>query len=125
VYGIKHFSGAATYRKTFELPATNNSKLLLDLGEVHDLATVRLNGREIATLWTPPWRVDIMSAAKSGSNTLEVAVVNVWNNRLAADVGLPADQRKTVLLSPTVKQGTPLLPAGLLGPVVLQRAISY
>ncbi|MCX6896548.1 MAG: glycosyl hydrolase, partial [Verrucomicrobia bacterium] len=119
--GIKHFSGAATYRKTFELPdskaETKNSKLILDLGAAHDLATVRVNGKELATLWTAPWRVDFTSAVKSGVNTLEITVVNPWNNRLVGDAALPASERRTFLTSMTVKSDVPLLPAGLLGPV--------
>ena len=35
-------------------------------------------------------------------------------------IALPADQRRTCLLAPTVTKDAPLLPAGLLGPVTLQ-----
>jgi len=123
---IKHFSGKATYRKTFELPdsalRTPHSILLLDLGEVADVATVRVNGKELATLWIAPWRVDITSAVKPGENTLEVEVVNVWNNRLVGDLSLREDQRQTSLTKQTVKQDAALLPSGLLGPVTLQTA---
>ena len=37
-----------------------------------------------------------------------------------ADAALPADQRKTVLLSPTVSKDTPLQSSGLLGPVSIR-----
>ena len=119
--GIRHYSGQATYRKTFELPASRfaegASHFVLDLGEVRDLVTVRLNGEDLGTLWMAPWRLDITGAVKSGANTLEIEVVNTWNNRLAGDAALPAAARRTVLLAPTVQADTPLLPAGLLGPV--------
>lgn len=122
--GIKHFSGKATYRKTFEFRAATlrapHAMLILDLGEVRDLATVRVNGREFVTLWTPPWRLDITAAVKPGENTLEIEIVNPWNNRLAGDAALPAEQRRTFLTADTVKKNTPLLPAGLLGPVTLK-----
>jgi hypothetical protein len=122
--GIRHYSGTAVYRKTFELPAgPKPARLLLDFGEVRDLATVRLNGRELATLWKAPWQVDITDAAKPGENKLEVAVTNVWNNRLVGDLDLPEDQRRTFLITPTVKKGSPLLPAGLLGPVTVRFAV--
>jgi hypothetical protein len=125
--GIKHFSGKAIYRQTFTVPATQTSDLrnqtYLDLGEVRDLATVRLNGRELGTLWLAPWRVDITGVIRAGENTLEIEVVNVWNNRLVGDAALPAGQRQTFLLAPTVKQNAPLLPAGLLGPVTVQHAV--
>ncbi|MCX6895275.1 MAG: glycosyl transferase family 2, partial [Verrucomicrobia bacterium] len=119
---IRHFSGKATYRKTFELPKlkTKNSKLILNLGEVSDLATVRVNGQELATLWLAPWSVDITAAAKPGANTLEVEVVNTWNNRLAGDAALPKEQRRTFVTAEIVKKSSPLLPAGLLGPVFIR-----
>ncbi|HRZ37707.1 MAG TPA: hypothetical protein P5534_15265, partial [Candidatus Paceibacterota bacterium] len=119
--GIRHYSGQATYRKTFELPASRfaegASHFVLDLGEVRDLATVRLNGKDLGTLWMAPWRLDITGAVKPGPNTLEIQVINTWNNRLVGDAALPAAARHTVLLAPTVQANTPLLPAGLLGPV--------
>jgi hypothetical protein len=49
-------------------------------------------------------------------------VVNVWNNRLVGDANLPPEKRRTFLAAPTVKQDSPLLPAGLLGPVILRTA---
>ncbi len=127
--GIKHYSGTATYRTTFELTQADldaaKGQLFLDLGNVRNLATVRVNGQELATLWTPPWRLNIAGAAKTGTNTLEIAVVNNWINRLIGDRGLPAEQRHTWLYGDREgKEGKSnrgeLQPAGLLGPVTLQ-----
>jgi hypothetical protein len=126
--GIKHFSGKAVYRKTFVLDPSQvkhlNSQIpnvkyqtFLDLGKVNDIATVRINDRELATLWLPPYRVDITAAVKPGANTLEVEVVNTWNNRLAGDAALPLERRLTSVTAATVSKDTPLMPAGLLGPV--------
>ena len=91
--------------------------MFLDLGEVRDLATVRVNGNDLGTIWTAPWRVDISNAVKTGVNTLEIEVINPWNNRLAGDAALPPEQRRTFITLPSVNKDTPLLPAGLLGPV--------
>ncbi len=116
--GIRHYSGAATYRKQFSLPASGGTtRTILDLGKVHSLATVCVNGKKLGTLWTAPWRVDITEAAKPGQNTLEIEIVNVWNNRLVGDAALPMNQRGSTLLLETVTKATPLLPAGLIGPV--------
>lgn len=119
--GIRHYSGRATYRTRLDLPATSfpppGSRLILDLGNVRDLAVVRLNGRDLGTLWMAPWCVDLTPAARPGANDLEVDVINVWNNRLVGDAALPADRRQTFLLAPTVPPSAPLLPAGWLGPV--------
>ena len=122
--GIQHYSGKATYRKAFDLPqsALRNSayKVILDLGKVHDVATVRLNGQTLRTLWLAPWRLDVTKAVRPGNNLLEVEVVNAWHNRLVGDKALPASQRHTFLTANTVAKNAPLLPAGLLGPVTLQ-----
>jgi hypothetical protein len=122
--GIRFYSGTATYRTAFDLSAeafsNPSGKLLLDLGKVCDVATVRLNGKELATLWTPPWTMDISTAAKVGSNALEIAVINPWNNRLVGDSRLPVEHRLTSLSLPTVKTNAPLRAAGLLGPVTVQ-----
>jgi hypothetical protein len=121
--GIRNYSGAATYQTTFMLPPlTQNQGLWLDLGRVRDLATVRVNGKNLGTLWLAPWRMDISAAARAGENLLEVEVVNTWNNRLVGDANLPVDQRTTYLLSPVVEKSAPLLPAGLLGPVEIRAA---
>ena len=120
--GIKHFSGKATYRRTFAVPAPRQpgTATILDLGQVNDIAVVRVNGKELATLWMPPYRLDITAAVKPGANTLDVDVVNTWNNRLAGDAALPAEQRCTSITAATVTKDTPLLPAGLVGPVYLR-----
>ena len=123
--GIKYFSGKATYRRTFDIPDSASRAphpaLILDLGKVNDLAVVRVNGRELGTLWHPPYRVDIATAVKPGANTLEIDVVNTWNNRLAGDAALPVEQRHTSITAPTVNKNSTLLPAGLIGPVTLQQ----
>jgi hypothetical protein len=93
--GIKYFSGTATYAKTFDLPqsAIRNrpSVIFMDLGTVHALAEVWLNGKNLGVVWTAPWRVDISSAVKAKRNKLEIKVTNVWANRLIGDEQQPAD----------------------------------
>lgn len=96
--GIKYYSGTATYQKTFDIPAVptaSKNRLILDLGDVRDMASVRVNGKDLGTLWTPPWQLDITGAAKAGVNTLEISVVNPWNNRLVGDASLPPEKRRT------------------------------
>ncbi len=54
-----------------------------------------------------------------GYNSLEVEIINTWNNRLVHDAGLPADKRKCYINAPTVKADSPLLPTGLMGTVTI------
>ena len=49
--GIKYYSGAAVYKITFDLPQIpmdhQPSAIWLDLGDVREIADVRLNGKEL------------------------------------------------------------------------------
>ncbi|MFV1968325.1 MAG: glycosylhydrolase-like jelly roll fold domain-containing protein, partial [Pirellulaceae bacterium] len=120
---IRYYSGKATYRTSFTLPEPwTGRSLWLDLGEVRDLATVRVNGQELDTLWMEPWRVEITAVALPGDNQLEIDIINPWNNRLVGDAKRPPDERTTFLAKNTVPKNTPLLSAGLLGPVTLHAA---
>lgn len=119
--GIKFYSGTAIYRKTFTVSAApNNGRgLILDLGEVREVAEVRLNGQDLGVVWSKPARVNITSAVTSGVNKLEVRVVNLWPNRLIGDAGLPEKERFTETNMRKFVSKSPLLPSGLLGPVQL------
>jgi len=93
--GIRHFSGTAIYRKKdFTIPPdmpADGRELHLDLGEVAVIAQVKLNGRDLGTLWKPPFRMRIDGAAKPGANDLEVRVTTLWTNRMIGDAALPDD----------------------------------
>jgi hypothetical protein len=122
---VKHFSGTATYQKTFQVSCLKFpvSKVFLDLGAVVETAKVTLNGKDLGVVWCAPRRVDITEAIKTGENELEIEVVNKWPNRLIGDAKLPADQRRTrtnITKYNSPKTGEPALqPSGLLGPVRL------
>jgi len=134
--GIKFYSGTASYHHTFEFEGNHKSSVFIDLGEVKNLARVRLNGKEIGTLWTAPWRLEISDVIRKGKNTLEIEVVNLWANRLIGDEKKPYDGpvgeawpdwllkgekrtsgRYTFTTTRQYTQDSPLLPSGLIGPV--------
>jgi hypothetical protein len=144
--GIKYYSGTAVYSAAFELPRAllkGGRRLCLDLGHVEVMADVKLNGKRLPLLWKPPYRLDVTTAARAGQNNIEVAVVNLWPNRLIGDEQLPEDSERNPdgtlkhwpswLLegkpSPTGrytfsmwhlwKKNDALLDSGLLGPVKL------
>ncbi len=94
--GVKYFSGTATYSRDLTAsPAwfQPGAKLILDLGAVRDIAEISVNGQPLATLWKPPYQVDVSGVLKPGVNKLEIKVTNEWTNRLAGDaVAPPADR---------------------------------
>jgi hypothetical protein len=118
-FGIRYYSGTAVYRKRFDLMRTpaKDARLLLDLGELHEVAAVRLNGRDLGVAWTKPARVELTGGLKATGNELEIIVVNLWPNRLIGDEGLPKESRLTETNIHKFNASTPLLPSGLLGPV--------
>jgi hypothetical protein len=93
--GVKYFSGTATYTRSLQAPRAwfrPGAKILLDLGEVGDLAEVTVNGKSLGTLWKPPYAVDVTSALRAGANQLEIRVTNEWTNRIAGDRVAPEGQ---------------------------------
>ena len=117
--GIKYFSGTATYMNTFEISSLDkNEKIILDLGDVKNLAEVSINGKNAGTLWKKPFQTDISTHLKVGKNTIEIKVVNSWVNRLVGDMQIGAKKIGFTTM-PLFKADYPLEPAGLLGPVQL------
>ncbi len=114
--GIRYYSGTAVYRKKFAL-ASLPGPLLLNLGEVHEIAAVKLNGVDLGVVWTKPARVDISRAVRAGANDLEITVINLWPNRMIGDDSLPPEKRRTETNLQKFSAATPLYPSGLLGPV--------
>jgi len=91
---VMYFAGTATYVKTVKINKkefTKGKRMVLDLGEMNDLAQVKINGVDKGTLWYPPFKVDITDALKNGNNRIEIAVTNNWANRLIGDEKEPAD----------------------------------
>lgn len=119
--GIRYFSGIATYANSFAAPKgwKTGQPLWLDLGEVHDLAEVRVNGKTAGTLWRAPWRINVGSLAKAGKNTIEIRVANKWVNRLIGDAQ-PGAEQIAKLAAPGYLPNAPLRPSGLVGPVRLE-----
>jgi hypothetical protein len=113
---LKSFAGTASYRTAFTLnhQPSVHQPCILDLGVVHDLAEVIANGKSLGVVWTPPFQVDITPALRSGTNALEIRVVNTWHNWRVANKFSPLEHKWN---SQGVKEP---LPAGLVGPVTLR-----
>lgn len=117
---IKYFSGTITYTAQFHYKPGKDEAVLLDLGEVHHMAKVWLNGVYVGGVWTPPYRLDISQAIKKGKNELKIEVVNNWANRLIGDKIVAEKDRETYLRINSYQPDSPLQPTGLIGPVKLQ-----
>jgi hypothetical protein len=140
---VRYFSGTAVYETRFPWQGTSpDARVMLDLGEVRQIAAVALNGQDLGVLWKKPFCLDITAALRTGANTLTVRVANTWFNRFIGDEQLPDDTganekgvletwpewvlrgtcrpeagRVTLVNRKQVKKETPLHASGLLGPV--------
>lgn len=123
--GVKYFSGSGTYTKEVTLPSdwfSRRSRLLLDLGEVKELAHVSVNGEDLGVVWHTPFRVDATRALRPGPNQLTIRVTNLWVNRLIGDMQTGAKTRYAFTTGHPYRANSPLLPSGLIGPVTILRA---
>jgi hypothetical protein len=122
---IRYYSGTASYTQSFHWTKTigEDEKILLNVGQVNNLAGVTLNGIDCGVIWTAPYEVDITKALRPGKNELIIHVTNTWFNRLAGDLSLPVDKRRTWTTAPLRMKDKPLKPAGLVGPVVIMRKV--
>jgi hypothetical protein len=138
--GIKYYSGIANYQITISLPknitSDRNKDLFLDLGEVNNLARIRINGKDMGVVWAAPYQLKITNAVHSGYNQVEIEVANLWPNRLIGDEQFTDDGikdnkwpewllkkqprtsgRYTFTTAKFYKKDSPLLKSGLIGPV--------
>ena len=117
--GIRFFSGTASYRTRFALPGRNagaRQRLVLDLGSVHELASVFLDGRPLGSVWHAPFAISLPAGLKPGPHALEIQVDNLWVNRLIGDKQPGATAVAFAPQSP-YSADSPLVPSGLAGPV--------
>ncbi len=118
---IKFYSGTAEYKTTFKLKSVPQGKVYLQLGDIANVATVFVNGKECGVAWTSPYEVDITDALKKGNNTLQVDVTNTWANALR---GSDQDKAPFEGIWTNAKYRLPgdqLIPAGWFGPYTFIR----
>ena len=104
--GIRHYSGTAVYSKRVSgFRSAPGERVFVDLGEVKNIASVKVDGRLLPVLWKPPYRLEITEALGENKNgadgfDLEVRVTNLWPNRLIGDDALESDAK----YNPTTKR---------------------
>jgi hypothetical protein len=118
---VKYYSGTACYTSSFTIPAGALAVLKearIDLGEVHVMAELTVNGHNAGLLWRTPFlSPDLLPWLHEGDNTIEVNVTNLWVNRMIGD--RQRGEKPVTRVRRFYNAGDPLLPSGLLGPVRL------
>ena len=118
---IRYYAGTVIYRNSFTLKKKQLKDVKaweIDLGDVKNLARVKVNGFDVGVVWKAPFRVEVPAEyLHAGVNELEVKVINLWPNRIIGDLQPDAVRKWTFTASNWYTADSPLLPSGLLGPV--------
>ena len=118
---VRYFSGTARYASSFTVPAgalEGLQEACLDLGTVHVMAELVVNGHNAGVLWRAPYvSPDVLPWLKEGENTIEINVTNLWVNRMIGD--RQPGEAPVTRVRRFYNAGDKLLPSGLLGPVKL------
>jgi hypothetical protein len=123
---VKINRGTGRYRVEFNLPQILADDWSLDLGDVRESARIRINGKEVTTLFAVPFRTMVGRYLKPGKNILEVEVTNLPANSISEydRQGIPWRKFKDInVVGINYTKGTyshwQPMPSGLLGPVKL------
>lgn len=125
----EYFSGTALYQTTFDVSGQilADKSFVLNLGDVREVASVKINGQHIGTAWCIPFELNIPPRLlKAKGNLLEIEVTNLSANYMRLrDRQLP-DWKKFYdinIVDITYKKFDALnwkpMPSGLLTPVKL------
>ena len=127
---VRFFSGKAGYETVVEVPRDRfkpGTRFVLDLGEVRELADVRINGVPAGVAWKMPYRLDVTGRLKPGRNAIRIDVSNLLiNHVLSLPVRDYSDVEARYPIGTRVPRGREKelqkvpLPSGLLGPVVIR-----
>jgi len=122
----RYFSGKAKYTISFKNRTEFNrtEQLILDLGDVREMATIYLNGQLIGKTWCVPFQVSFPQKLLTEYNKLEIEVTNVSYNRIIYldKIGYPWKKFHeinfvNIQYQPFNAADDQPVPSGLLGPV--------
>lgn len=120
---LRYYSGSVAYTTTFTYGNKPGGRVKLNVGTVCDLAHVYVNDVDCGIAWTAPYEVDVTKALRRGRNRLRIVVTNTWANALlGADSGHAPFTGIWTNAKYRRKEKT-LLPAGLMGPVMIRELI--
>lgn len=118
--------GTALYRTTFTLQENTAADWELNLGEVKESARVRINGKDVGTIYAIPYTARVGQYLKPGENTIEVEVTNLPANRIADYDRRGVEWRKfkeinfvNIFYKKVKYDNWEIEPSGLIGPVTL------
>lgn len=95
--GFLHYIGEIVYKQKIQIAKEDREKnIVLDLGEVKEISSVRVNGKEIGVRAWHPFSLDLTEKLKEGENLIEISVCNTLANLLGNPI--PSGILKSVKL---------------------------
>ena len=115
---LMYCSSRGTYTSSFVLEGrylADGLAVELDLGRVHDVAEIEINGHKLPPLLIFPFSADVTPHLRAGQNQVKVTVTPALRNRLVGygNAGIKACRQF---------RKRELSPSGLIGPVTLTPA---
>jgi hypothetical protein len=107
---LRSFAGIITYRNQFHIDQPGHP-LWLDLGRIHCVSELEVNGRPLGVKWYGDHLYDITNAVAAGDNFLTIKLVTTLGNYMKTLKHNRAAEAWT--------SGTPFYPMGLIKPVRL------
>lgn len=108
------FSGTVHYKTKFQNQSTSNLSLL-DLGVVHGISQLFINGQNVGTRWFGRHVYDIKKDLKQGDNEIEIIITTVMGNYMKTLIDNPVAQYWTN----EKRKNQPIQSMGLVGPVYI------
>ena len=111
---LRGFSGRGVYTTSFRVPEEfRDNRILLNLGDVREVAEIKINEKEVGTLLLQPYELDITDFVQPGANVLEIAVTNTLFNAMALR------EHRAFAPGPT-ENSSGLMSGGLIGPIMMK-----
>jgi hypothetical protein len=87
--GLDWYSGRALYTKKVQIPSAylqQDTRLLLNLGQVHYFAEIWVNGKLVTYRPWPPFEADITEFVQPGENEISIVVANLLANQASWNI---------------------------------------
>jgi hypothetical protein len=107
---LKSFAGTIIYSNHFQVEYPNQH-LILDLGHLHSVSQLEINGRLIGTRWYGKHTYDLSGALMSDTNSVTIKVVTTLGDYMKT----LSDNKAACVWT----ENTPFYPMGLIDPVRL------
>jgi hypothetical protein len=109
---LQHFTGTITYRNNLSVTDKDNA-VWLNLGKVHGISELTLNGRSLGIQWYGRRIYNIAQAVVVGDNAIEIKITTNMGNYMKT----LTDNKVAQYWTNELRKNQPIQPLGMIGPV--------